>query len=201
MSMTSCETECDFFFPEIGRLEVDLENAPQPIRSVGDTLWFAADFPAEIDQERSGTTISEAGGLYVTRIFRIGEDRSRLLPALPAFTPLVTTGSLSPNGPGDDAASTVLRYTCPDGRCGFRQGFRLDSVGTYLVELIGSTYLTAGGEDAVCGDLLFGETVLTTPSNLAGVPLNYPLRYEGPTFFSFNIDTSFANNLLYVNVE
>jgi hypothetical protein len=74
-------------------------------------------------------------------------------------------------------------------------------VGTYLVELIGSTYLTAGGEDAVCGDLLFGETVLTTPSNLAGVPLNYPLRYEGPTFFSFNIDTSFANNLLYVNVE
>lgn len=202
LSVTDCNDECDFLFAEQGTLEINLEAPASRLYPLGDTIWLVADFPAELDPQPGGTTLSEAGGLYVTRVFRVpATDSSRLVAALTAFTPTATTGDLLPNGPNDDPAATVLRYTCPGGRCGFRQGFRLDSVGSYLLEVIGSTYLINDGSDPVCGEPAFAVTELNAPSNLAGVPLMYPLRYERTASFRSNIDTIFRRNLLYITVQ
>lgn len=202
LSATQCDEDCFDFFSG-GKLEVDLESPVGPAYALGDTLWLAADFSANLSEVDGGTTISENGGLFVSRLFRIGADSSSVEAALDAFTPLATAGTLIPEEDNNDPAASILRYTCPAGRCGFRQGFRLNAGGQYLLQVSGSGYDVQTERLSNCSLNAFSETTLNAASNLEGVALNYPLIYtEGnETFFEGRIDTSFQRNLLLFTVE
>lgn len=200
-SATQCEDDCFDFFGG-GELAVSLENPAAATYALGDTLWITADFSADLGAANGGSVISEEGGLFVSQLFRIGADSSSVDAALSAFTPLVTEGTLVPEADNEDPAAAILRYTCPGGRCGFRQGFRLDSVGQYLLRVNGSSYDVLGDQLSRCDAPFFNSTNLDVISNLAGIPLNYPLRYgDEASSFIFPIDTSFQRNLLFFTVQ
>jgi hypothetical protein len=198
-SATDCGEDC-FPFPDGGELEVSLENQAAATYARGDTLWVTADFSAQLND--GGVSISEGGGLFVSQMFRIGADSSSVVAALSAFTPVVSRGALVPAAENNDPAAAILRYTCPAGRCGFRQGFRLDSVGQFLLRVNGSGYDATEDRLSPCASSAFGSTVLDAPSNLSGVPFNFPLRYPRDQFsFVSDIDTFFQRNLLFFAVE
>lgn len=201
-SFSSCEDDCFDVFGG-GRLVVNLENTPALSYRQGDTLWLSTDFSADLGSNGQNITLSETGGLFVTRMLRMASDSLRALPALTAFTPVATRGSFVSEDASRDPAATILRYRCPDGRCGFRQGFRLDSAGQYLLEVNGSAFDRVGESFGRCNLDGFFETSLDAPSNLTTGALPLPLFYTSANdpIRELFIDTTFRSNLLYFNVE
>lgn len=201
-SATNCDEDCIGFLGG-SLLEVELDSPVGPSYALGDTLWVKADFPANLSEMNGGVTISENGGLFVSRLFQIAADSSSVLSALTAFTPVVTQGTLIPEEDNNDPAASILRYTCPDGRCSFRQGFRLNTTGQYLLQVSGSGYDVVNERLSSCELDAFGQTNLNAESNLEGVSLMYPLDYPGGNqpFFTQFIDTFQQRNLLFFSVE
>jgi len=198
-----CQGDCDFFNNGSAILEVTLEN-PAENYSVGQTLWLSAAFSSTFVQENKTLTIGEGGGLVVSQLFRLQPDSSIITAGLSSFTPLTDQGTIFPNGPMDDPSATILHYSCGNGDCTFRQGFRIDSVGTYLLEVNGSSFEQTGGVLQFCGEPAFGSTLLTGGNNLNGVPLPFPLIYDearNSFFHSSVIDTFQQKNLFLIRVE
>ncbi len=192
----SCPSVCeDSFFINIS-LTATIENRAAEY-AIGETVWLSADFPADQTDGFQDMTIDENGGLAVLHVFELSSDSTTLLPAGDAVTIIEDQGALIEQRNENDPAAVVLRFSCPNGRCGFRQGVHLNRSGTYLLVLNGSTFELAAGDSNLCAPPIFQSTDFSGGSNLSEADLNYPLNYpQARSFFIERIDMNQENTFL-----
>ncbi|MEM9930260.1 MAG: hypothetical protein AAF840_10605 [Bacteroidota bacterium] len=202
-SILGCPEDCDFVETETIPLEVSLEN-PASSYAIGETIWLSTEFAAS-QPFRGGTfTIGEGGGLIVTQIFNYDETVTELTAGLPNFTPLEDTGDLIERQPGDDPAASLTRFTCIDGNCAYRTGFRAEETGTYLLRVVGSTIDETNEKFRLCNEATFGQTTLTGAGDITATISQASLNYDGPnaSFGLFNnIFPQRDQNLFLIRVE
>jgi len=196
----SCPDTCEELFALNAMLPAEIENRSNNY-TVGETIWLRADFAAERSTGANGATVGENGGLAVTHVFTLAGDSTTLLPAGDAITFVEDNGQLLERRAEDDPAAVILRFTCPDGRCGFRQGIRINQAGAYFLLVNGSTFELANGTNESCSPPTFRSTELGGASNLEDFDFNYPLIYpEARSFRAGEIDV-FNKNVFLINAE
>lgn len=177
-SGTSCPSECENFNRSNAILRTMLEN-PSSTYAVGETIWLNADFPATIMTDRGkDVTIGEGGGLVVNQLFRVNPDTNFMSAGLTAFTEVEDVGAVLERRSGEDPSASLIYFTCPGGTCTYRQGFRADSVGTYILRVSGSTIDRIAGGFDYCAEPGFGATQLENGSAGEELTLNFPLEYN-----------------------
>lgn len=199
----TCEGECDFFEFDTIPLDVQLENPATTYRQ-GDVLWLNASFPASQPFQEGTFTIGEGGGLIVTQLFNFDGTSTELTAGLGNFTVQQDIGIPIENGTGDDPSASITRFVCPNGTCSYRTGFRLDSVGTYLLRVNGSAIDEVNEAFRYCNDPTFGTTTLVGGNNLAGETADSFLQYgnDQSTFGRFSsISPDQDQNLFLIRVE
>lgn len=199
-SNASCPDLCeDSFFANVS-LTATIENRATEY-STGETVWISADFPANQSDGFQDLTINENGGLVVLHVFELSSDSTTLLPPGDAVTFIEDQGQLLERNAGDDPAAVVLRFSCPNGRCGFRQGVRLDRSGIYLLVVNGSTFELEAQDSNLCSPPVFSFTELSGGNNLSEAGLNSSLNYpEARSFFIERISTS-QDNIFLLRAE
>jgi hypothetical protein len=197
---TSCGDDCESYSLN-GSIEVTLEN-PAERYAVGETIWLTADFSATQNTTYRNFTISENGGLFVSQLFVVWPDSSILTPGLDSFSLITELGLPLRRETTPDPAAALLQYGCPGGRCSFRQGFRAEKPGTYLLRVNGSAIDVESEAFEYCNQPTINHTTLLGGANLANhelaLPLNYPLDLGYPLS---PIDTSYQQNIFLITVE
>ena len=176
----TCE-ECDIFFADDDgpELVVQREGPDAPL-AIGDTLWVSADFPAQQSTDTRTYVISEGGGLILHRLFAVqpGTDTLRR-PDSAAVTPIDVSSDILQAPRTSSMFGTLTRFTCPAGVCGFRQGFRFNQPGTYLLQTEGSAIDDVSAEFDFCGNPSFSATRLEGGNQLSGVE-----QRDGPLVYA-----------------
>ena len=178
----TCE-ECEIFFADDDGPELVVQReGTDSILAVGDTLWVSADFPARQSTDVRTYVISEGGGVILHRLFTVqpGTDTLRRLDSATVTHIDVIGDSLQETGPFS-AFGTLMRFTCPDGTCGFRQGFRFRQPGTYLLQTEGSAIDDVSADFDFCGNPSFSTTRLEGGNQLSGVE-----QRDGPLVYASN---------------
>lgn len=199
----SCPDQCDNEFGLAqATISATLESPRTTPYAIGEPITISANFDAEQTADGNLFVISENGGLVVTEVFRIGQDSASFVAAPGDFTFETTNGTVLNAGSSANPAATVLRFTCPAGRCSFQQTLRPDTTGTYVIRLEGANIDEVGAPFRYCipPSLRFSE--LVGGGNLPEDELNLPLQTDLISSFFWNpIAGDNQANVYYFTVE
>ena len=166
-----CE-DCDFP-TALSSLELTVTRGDNGYEyAVGDTLWVATDFPAALPGD--DLRITEGGGLILVDFYRlVGGDT--LAAARDRFNTVVTRGDLLPITNEQVESVRAVRFTCPGGRCGYRQAFIPREPGQYALTVRGGPVDVVDAEITLCRDPSFNRTTLVGMDNLDALPATVSL--------------------------
>ena len=129
-------------------IERELETAGYV---VGDTVWLNAEFGTEQNADGVSYSITEAGGLVLSRLVSYTPNSDTVVSARDAFSVIAVGGEVTEEVDGSDGSLILTRVGCSDGLCTFRQGYRLERPGSYLIITEGSSLSIVDPDFDLCG--------------------------------------------------
>lgn len=160
----SCEEECFPRSAAITSLELDvIRENNEYVFDVGDTLWVNADFAAT--SPGGQLMITEGGGIVITHVSR-RDSLMGIIGGRADIGSVATQGDLQPTTVSQDNTAYVVRFFCPGGRCGYRQGFVPRRPGDYLLLIRGGQVDAINQDFQFCTDISFTNTVLNGEDHL-----------------------------------